>query len=105
MASSASPANSARPQSSPDDARGFRFCGTRVVYTFDRFTGLVWGLHQPGRRGREPLKGIGQPVDFIIGLFRAAIMMGFVVAVIAALACLFMIVFGIATGIDRRIQD
>lgn len=32
-------------------------------------------------------------------------MMGFVVAVIIALAGLFMIVFGIATGIDRRIQD
>lgn len=44
-------------------------------------------------------------MDFIIGLLRAAIMLGFVVAVIIALACLFMIVFGIATGIDRRIQD
>jgi uncharacterized membrane protein len=46
-----------------------------------------------------------QEVDFIIGLLRAALMMGFVVAVIVALAGLFMIVFGIATGIDRRIQD
>ncbi|MEJ7901490.1 MAG: hypothetical protein WKF63_06555 [Thermomicrobiales bacterium] len=44
-------------------------------------------------------------MDIVIGLFRAAIMMGFVVAVIGALAGLFMIVFGIATGIDRRIQD
>lgn len=44
-------------------------------------------------------------MDFILGLIRAALMMGFVVAAIVALACLFMIVFGIATGIDRRIQD
>ncbi len=44
-------------------------------------------------------------MEFVIGLLRAALMLGFVVAVIVALACLFMIVFGIATGIDRRIQD
>jgi len=44
-------------------------------------------------------------VEFVIGLLRAALMLGFVVAVIVGLACLFMIVFGIATGIDRRIQD
>lgn len=44
-------------------------------------------------------------MDIIIGLLRAALMIGFVVAVIIALAGLFMIVFGIATGIDRRIQQ
>jgi len=44
-------------------------------------------------------------MDLVLGLVRAALMMGFVVAVIIALAGLFMIVFGIATGIDRRIQD
>jgi len=44
-------------------------------------------------------------VDILMGLLRAALMIGFVVAVIIALAGLFMIVFGIATGIDRRIQD
>lgn len=57
------------------------------------------------RDGGQVLKGMRQEVDFIIGLLRAALMMGFVVAVIVALAGLFMIVFGIATGIDRRIQD
>jgi hypothetical protein len=44
-------------------------------------------------------------MDVLIGLIRAALMMGFVVAIIVVLAGLFMIVFGIATGIDRRIQD
>ncbi len=44
-------------------------------------------------------------MDLLIGLLRAALMLGFVVAVIIALAGLFMIVFGIATGIDRRIQN
>lgn len=44
-------------------------------------------------------------MEFIIGLLRAALMLGFVVMVIIALAGLFMVVFGIATGIDRRIQD
>jgi hypothetical protein len=44
-------------------------------------------------------------VDLLIGLLRSALMMGFVVAVIIALAALFMIVFSIAAGIDRRIQE
>ena len=44
-------------------------------------------------------------MDIVFGLLRAALMMGFIVAVIIALAGLFMIVFGIATGIDRRIQE
>lgn len=44
-------------------------------------------------------------MDIVFGVLRAALMMGFIVAVIIALAGLFMIVFGIATGIDRRIQD
>ena len=44
-------------------------------------------------------------MDILIGLVKAAFMMVFVLAVIVALAGLFMIVFGIATGIDRRIQD
>lgn len=51
------------------------------------------------------MKGIRTHVDFLIGLIRAALMMGFVIAAIFALAGLFMIVFGIATGIDRRMQD
>lgn len=44
-------------------------------------------------------------MDVLINLVRAALMMGFVILIIAALACLFMIVFGIATGFDRRIQE
>ena len=44
-------------------------------------------------------------MEILIGLVKAVLMIAFVVAVIVALAGLFMIVFGIATGIDRRIQD
>lgn len=44
-------------------------------------------------------------MDIVVGLIRAALMMGFVVAVIVALAGLIMIVFGIATGIDRNMQE
>lgn len=44
-------------------------------------------------------------MDVIIELLRAALMIGFIVAVIVALAGLFMVIFGIATGIDRRIQE
>jgi hypothetical protein len=56
------------------------------------------------RSPRNP-KGTPAQVDIFLGLIRSALMMGFVIAVIIALAGLFMIVFGIATGIDRRIQD
>ncbi len=62
-----------------------------------------------GPRNAFPRRGASErtrnEVDFILGLIRAALMVGFVVAAIVVLACLFMIVFGIATGIDRRIQD
>lgn len=44
-------------------------------------------------------------MEIVFNLLRAALMMGFVVLVVGALACLFMIVFGIATGFDRRIQE
>lgn len=44
-------------------------------------------------------------MDVVVELVRAALMMGFVIAVIVALAGLFMVIFGIATGIDRKMQD
>lgn len=44
-------------------------------------------------------------MDIIVGLFRAALMIGFIVAVIVALAGLIMIVFGIATGMDKNMQE
>lgn len=44
-------------------------------------------------------------MDVIIGILRAAVMLVFLVGVIIALAVLFMVVFGIATGVDRRIQE
>lgn len=44
-------------------------------------------------------------MDILIGLIKAALTLGVIVAIILALAALFMIVFSIATGIDRRIQE
>ncbi len=44
-------------------------------------------------------------MDVVVEVLRAALMMGFIVAIILALAGLFMVVFGIATGIDRKIQE
>lgn len=43
-------------------------------------------------------------MDLIIDLVRAAIMVGVIVLIIGGLAALFMIVFGIATGIDRKMN-
>ena len=44
-------------------------------------------------------------MDLVIDLLRALLMVGFIGIVIAAVAALFMIVFSIATGIDRKIQQ
>jgi len=44
-------------------------------------------------------------MDFLEGLLGFALMVVFLVVVIGAIAALFMIVFGIATGIDDRIQN
>lgn len=44
-------------------------------------------------------------MDIMVELLRAALMIGFVVAIIVILAGLFMVVFGIATGIDRKMQE
>lgn len=53
----------------------------------------------------QRLKGMNDRVDVLVFLLRSALMLGFVAVVIAILAGLFMVVFGIATGIDRRIQE
>lgn len=44
-------------------------------------------------------------MDVVVELVRAALMIGFVVVIIVVLAGLFMIIFGIATGIDRKMQE
>jgi hypothetical protein len=44
-------------------------------------------------------------MDFVIGLIEFALMFLFLVLVIGAVAGLFIVVFGIATGIDERIQN
>lgn len=56
----------------------------------------------PGRYRRVNWKAT---VEIIKGLIQAAVMMGFVALALIALAGLFMIVFSIAAGIDRRINQ
>jgi hypothetical protein len=43
-------------------------------------------------------------MDFVMWLVQSALTVGVVLLAIAALAALFMIVFSIGIGIDRRIQ-
>jgi len=51
----------------------------------------------------KPIRGT--VMDFIESLVRAGLLLGFLVLVILAVAALFMVVFGIATGIDEKIQS
>jgi hypothetical protein len=44
-------------------------------------------------------------MDLIEGVLKAGLMILFILAVIGGIAALFMIVFGIATGIDDRLQN
>ncbi|MGH2561821.1 MAG: hypothetical protein ACRDJH_22385 [Thermomicrobiales bacterium] len=44
-------------------------------------------------------------MDLLESIVRAALMVVFLVGVIMAVAALFMIVFGIATGIDDKLQS
>jgi cell division protein FtsX len=44
-------------------------------------------------------------MDVIESIIRAVLMVGFLVLVLLAIAALFMVVFGIATGIDEKIQS
>jgi hypothetical protein len=44
-------------------------------------------------------------MDVIEGIVKVGLMMVFLLVVIGALAALFMIVFGIATGIDDKMQS
>jgi hypothetical protein len=44
-------------------------------------------------------------MDVIEGILKAGLMIVFLIVVIGLLAALFMIVFGIATGIDDKLQS
>ncbi len=44
-------------------------------------------------------------MDVVESIIRAGLMIGFLILVILAIAALFMVVFGIATGIDEKIQS
>jgi hypothetical protein len=43
--------------------------------------------------------------DWLSGIIQGGITIIFLVAIILVLAALFMVIFGIATGIDERIQQ
>jgi hypothetical protein len=62
---------------------------------------ILWVL----RRSRGATREAGGAMDAIEAVVRAALMLVFLLVVIGAVAALFMIVFGIATGIDDRIQS
>jgi hypothetical protein len=44
-------------------------------------------------------------MDIIEGVLKSGVTIAVILVVIGAIAALFMIVFGIATGIDEKIQD
>jgi hypothetical protein len=44
-------------------------------------------------------------MDFVMDVLRAVLMIGFVAAAILVVAGLFMIVFSLATSIDRRMSE
>lgn len=44
-------------------------------------------------------------MDILEGILKAGLLVIFLMAVIAAIAVLFMVVFGIAAGIDEKIQN
>ena len=58
-----------------------------------------------GLGDRGPSDGEGGHVDLIEGILKAGLMFLFLVVVVGAIAALFMVVFGIATGIDDRMQN
>jgi uncharacterized membrane protein len=59
-----------------------------------------------GRRNlRCPASFWRNTVDLVVDIVRALLMLGFIAIVIAAVAGLFMIVFSIATSIDRKMQQ
>lgn len=74
-----------------------------VVYTGRcRRSGAIDSLGRPWRECQFNWK---VTVEIVKWLVQAVIMMGFVALVLVALAGLFMIVFSIAAGIDRRINQ
>jgi len=50
-------------------------------------------------------KGDGNPMGIIEGILKTGVTLAVLFVVIGAVAALFMIVFGIATGIDDKIQE
>jgi hypothetical protein len=63
-----------------------------------RYTGVV--RQEDGAEGE-----VGTMPEWLQGLIQAGLTVVALIAIIVVLAGLFMIVFGIATGIDDRIQE
>jgi hypothetical protein len=61
-------------------------------------------LYFPVVSGRRVARS-EKAMDFLEGVVRAGLMIVFLIVVIGLLAALFMIVFGIATGIDDKMQS
>jgi hypothetical protein len=57
------------------------------------------------RRFVRPVKETENPMGIIEGVLKTGVTLVVLLVVIGAIAALFMIVFGIATGIDEKIQD
>jgi hypothetical protein len=57
------------------------------------------------RRFARPGKETENPMGIIEGVLKTGVTLAVLFVVIGAVAALFMIVFGIATGIDEKIQE
>jgi uncharacterized YccA/Bax inhibitor family protein len=58
-----------------------------------------------GWRFVRPAEGAENPMGIIEGILKTGVTLAVIFVVMAAIAALFMIVFGIATGIDEKIQE
>lgn len=83
-----------------DRLRGSRTSRDPLVdYTGSRMGGLLMG--NAARQGSEG----GWQMDFVTGVIGGLLTLGVIFGVMVLLAGLFMVIFSIATGIDRRIQE
>jgi len=64
---------------------------------------LLWSGKQPGCEAHEAKQG--RSMEFLQGLVGAGITVIALIVIIGLVAALFMIIFGIATGIDDQIQS
>jgi hypothetical protein len=73
--------------------------------TCDKIRDYKRYTHALKRRLARPGKETEIPMGIIEGILKTGVTLVVLLVVIGAIAALFMIVFGIATGIDEKIQD